>query len=68
VHLAPKIGERLNIRGFRPERSADALSRNRTAAAVKDQEGNQLLLPDGWDAREGAAIREDAKAPEQIDA
>ena len=68
VQLSPEIGQRLNIGGFGPERSADSLSRDWTAVAVKDEKGNQLLLPDRWDAGNGAAVREDAKATEQLDA
>ena len=64
MQLATKIGERLRVVRFRPERSSDSRTRDWRAPRMKNQEGDELLLPCTRGAAREAAIREYAEASE----
>lgn len=68
MQLAAKIGQRLWIARFRPQRTRDLLSRDWRIAGMENQEGDYLLLSDARDADGAAARDQQAEAPEQPDA
>jgi hypothetical protein len=64
MQLATKIRERLRVVRFGPERARDPLAWNWRAPRVKNQEGDELLLPCTRGAAREATIREYAEASE----
>ena len=68
VQLAAKVGQRLGIVRFRPERSGDPLTRDWRPPRVENQEGDEFLLPGTRSAASKAAVREHAEASEQLEA
>ena len=67
VQLAAEIGQRLGVARFRPEGACDPLTRDRSAAGMEDEEGDELLLSRAWWTGERTAVGEDTEAPEQLD-
>jgi hypothetical protein len=68
VQLAAEIGQRLDVGRFRPERTADALTLDWSAAGMEEEKGDDLLLPRGWWARRRTAVGEEPEPSEQLDA
>jgi len=64
MQLAAKIGECLRVVRFGPERARNTLTWDWRASRVKNQEGDEFLLPCARGAAREAAIREDAEASE----
>ena len=48
VQLASEIRQCLCIARFRPERAGDPLTLDRSAAGMKNQKGDELLLSRAW--------------------
>jgi hypothetical protein len=48
VQLAAEIRQRLRVARFRPERPGHPLTRDRSPAGMKNQEGDELLLSRAW--------------------
>ena len=67
MHLAAKIGQRLRIVRFVPERPANTLTRDRRVACVEHQEGNDLLLSNARRTDDGSTVDQKAEASEQLD-
>jgi hypothetical protein len=68
MELAAKIGERLRVARFGPERARNALTWDWRAPRVEDEKGDELLLPCTRSASRKAAVREYAEASEQLEA
>ena len=68
VQLAAEIGQRLDVARFRPEGAGDALTRDRSAAGMEDEKGDELLLPRARRAGRRTAVGEESESSEQLDA
>ena len=67
MELAPEVRLGLNVCGIWPERAADTLTRNRTAARLENETGDELLLTSARDTCDRAAVHSNIESAEQID-
>ena len=67
MELAPEVRLGLNVCGIRPERPADTLTRNRTAARLEDEKRDELLLTSARDTCDRAAVHSNIESAEHID-
>ena len=67
MEFAPEVRLGLNVCGIRPERAADTLTRNRTAARLEDEKRDELLLTSARDTCDRAAVHSNIESAEQID-
>jgi hypothetical protein len=67
VQLTPEIRQCLFVARLWPQRTTDLLTLDWTAAPVKDEEGDELLLSRAYRLSERTAIGDHTKATEQID-
>ena len=68
VQFAAEIRQGLDVSRFRPERAADPLTRNRTAARMQDEKRDELLLTRARHTCDRAAVHSNIESAEQIDA
>src|SRR5262245_37445392 len=68
MEFASEVRLRLSVGGLRPERAADTLTRNRTAARMEHEKRDQLLLTRARHTRHRATVNTNREAAKQIDA
>jgi hypothetical protein len=68
MQLAAEIGQGLCVGRFRPERASDPLTRDRSAAGVKNEKRDELLLSRARRTGRGMPVGGKAEASKQLDA
>jgi len=67
MQLSAEIGQRLLVGGLRPQRAADPLARDWTAARMEGEKGDELLLSPAERVGKRTSISQNAEAPEELD-